>query len=860
MSFACGSSQGPSFSDLASKTKLSVAQISNFYSFFKKCSKSNDDTLTCEEFRNSLGVLGSKQGDFISSRLYQVISDPKTKKLTFVNYIMFLNLVNFGTKDEKLSHCFKFFDIDNKGFITNNDFVTIMLKLCEFISSLTVSQVLITQSDLEILYKDFMKKMKLGNKLNMDNFKAIIEKYPSFLDFYDIFNNNIQTDVNVNFKREQIDRFNELLEIIDELKDHILDAQTKPSSITLVTDDYIDDIMELKRLKEEFSKTLFDLNTNNNNQPNNAFASSRRRSSLYKDTSPLKLPLKDMDKDDSCNISDDSYESIISSRVNTEVINKSICETEQKIPQENGNNEGNIQFKIIKPFTDIKDQTVITKLKENGFNINNCLIITNKDKFLSYIINLHQSFSMLFKDLIPNKIKSKRTSIRIQQTKDQSFNFGQFVNMPFKKEKESEKGMIHFGNPNLELVINLMMGIKHSVSKIGASKSSILYPIDNDEIYGEINRFKYEQNNFDKVIECKFYDYAPKIFFNLRNIYGISNEDYLKSLGPENFLGNLIITKNKSLKELCSSGKSGSFFYFSYDSKYLLKTISEGEFNLFRSMLKDYYIHMVNNKKSLLQRFFGMHVCIFNEVKMFFVVMNNVFVTPLRVHYKYDLKGSTYQRLSRKTKEIDYKDYDYNVAMKDLDFFDRKENISLLDYEKISIVKQSIKDSQFLAQHNINDYSFLIGVHDQEFDKNTPVSQEDIILFTKIGGYSSQVGKTGGRKPFYEQYMGGMRSKDGKKVYFFGIIDIFTLYGGKKKMEHFVKSISQGKGISCKPPEEYSQRFGEFLMRIFDVKQEDVTEDSATSSNNQENGITNSDKGKVNFQDFNSIRDEETNK
>ena len=180
---------------------------------------------------------------------------------------------------------------------------------------------------------------------------------------------------------------------------------------------------------------------------------------------------------------------------------------------------------------------------------------------------------MLFKDLIPNKIKSKRTSIRIQQTKDQSFNFGQFVNMPFKKEKESEKGMIHFGNPNLELVINLMMGIKHSVSKIGASKSSILYPIDNDEIYGEINRFKYEQNNFDKVIECKFYDYAPKIFFNLRNIYGISNEDYLKSLGPENFLGNLIITKNKSLKELCSSGKSGSFFYFSYDSKYLLKTI-----------------------------------------------------------------------------------------------------------------------------------------------------------------------------------------------------------------------------------------------------------------------------------------------
>ena len=95
MSFTCGSSSSPSFTELASKTQLTVPQISNFYNFFKKCGKSKDDTLTCEEFRNSLGVLGAKPGDFISTRLYQVISDPKLKKLTFKNYIMFLNLVNY---------------------------------------------------------------------------------------------------------------------------------------------------------------------------------------------------------------------------------------------------------------------------------------------------------------------------------------------------------------------------------------------------------------------------------------------------------------------------------------------------------------------------------------------------------------------------------------------------------------------------------------------------------------------------------------------------------------------------------------------------------------------------------------------
>ena len=38
-----------------------------------------------------------------------------------------------------------------------------------------------------------------------------------------------------------------------------------------------------------------------------------------------------------------------------------------------------------------------------------------------------------------------------------------------------------------------------------------------------------------------------------------------------------------------------------------------------------------------------------------------------------------------------------------------------------------------------------------------------------------------------------------------------------------------------------------------------IVRKSATNSN-QENGISNTDKGKVNFQDFNSLRDEETNK
>lgn len=56
-------------------------------------------------------------------------------------------------------------------------------------------------------------------------------------------------------------------------------------------------------------------------------------------------------------------------------------------------------------------------------------------------------------------------------------------------------------------------------------------------------------------------------------MYGISNDDFLRSIGPEQLLGDLIFGNLASLTEKVSSGKSGSFFYYSFDDKYMLKTI-----------------------------------------------------------------------------------------------------------------------------------------------------------------------------------------------------------------------------------------------------------------------------------------------
>lgn len=81
-------------------------------------------------------------------------------------------------------------------------------------------------------------------------------------------------------------------------------------------------------------------------------------------------------------------------------------------------------------------------------------------------------------------------------------------------------------------------------------------------------------------------------------------------------LGNLIMGKLSSLTELSSSGKSGSFFYFTEDNKYMIKTISKNEKSLLRRILSNYFKHLVDFQNTMISRFdnnkylyriFGLH-------------------------------------------------------------------------------------------------------------------------------------------------------------------------------------------------------------------------------------------------------------
>lgn len=141
---------------------------------------------------------------------------------------------------------------------------------------------------------------------------------------------------------------------------------------------------------------------------------------------------------------------------------------------------------------------------------------------------------------------------------------------------------------------------------------------------------------------CKFYDYAPQVFNQIRRMFKVDNDRYLSSIGPETILSSILKGDLSSLSELTSSGKSGSFFYYSSDGHFTLKTICINEFTHLQNILHNYYTHLKNNPNSLIIKFYGMHKMELDDKNIYFVIMSNVFHTEHEIHRRYDIKGSLY--------------------------------------------------------------------------------------------------------------------------------------------------------------------------------------------------------------------------
>jgi 1-phosphatidylinositol-4-phosphate 5-kinase len=245
---------------------------------------------------------------------------------------------------------------------------------------------------------------------------------------------------------------------------------------------------------------------------------------------------------------------------------------------------------------------------------------------------------------------------------------------------------------------NMLTGIRFTVSRTNAKLDRTL----TDQDFTQKHKFSFDITGNELTpsakYDFKFKDYAPWVFRHLRAIFGLDPADYLMSL-----------TSKYILSELGSPGKSGSFFYFSRDYKYIIKTIHQAEHKFLRKILKDYYHHVKENPNTLLSQFYGLHrVKIPYGRKIHFVVMNNLFPPHRDIHQTFDLKGSTIGR--------DFKEEDLaknpRATLKDLNWLRRKKHLELGPAKKEVFLDQVEKDVHLLQRLSIMDYSLLVGIHD----------------------------------------------------------------------------------------------------------------------------------------------------
>ncbi|MCO5575956.1 hypothetical protein L7F22_029763 [Adiantum nelumboides] len=209
------------------------------------------------------------------------------------------------------------------------------------------------------------------------------------------------------------------------------------------------------------------------------------------------------------------------------------------------------------------------------------------------------------------------------------------------------------GHRSYDLMLDLQLGIRYSVGKFYQSNRELEHS-DFGHRARIWMRFPSEGSQLTpchRSVDFRWKDYCPYVFRTLREMFKIDAADYMMS-----------ICGNDALRELSSPGKSGSIFFLSHDDRFLIKTLRRPELKVLLKMLPSYYNHVCKYENTLITKFFGLHrIKLAGGHKVRFVVMGNVFCTELRIHRRFDLKGSS---LGRSTNKIQI---DETTTLKDLD-------------------------------------------------------------------------------------------------------------------------------------------------------------------------------------------------
>ncbi|KAL4490222.1 hypothetical protein ABPG72_004261 [Tetrahymena utriculariae] len=349
-----------------------------------------------------------------------------------------------------------------------------------------------------------------------------------------------------------------------------------------------------------------------------------------------------------------------------------------------------------------------------------------------------------------------------------------------------------------------------------------IFQFSDDSIKQNLNHAPTQLLDSDTFDLVRMRVYAPTVFHSLQQseinlILNQEDTDPYKqkhNIDIENSFNiqlNMTQIKNASGSD---GGKSGQFFFFSHDNKFLLKTCTEQELRILIERLPSYFRYLKANPRSLIAKIFGVYSFEgLNEKPIHLLLMKNIAAcTKQFIERTYDLKGSTFDRqvLPKTKKESESFSRALNkMILKDIDFISLEKKIYISLENRFYIFNQLKRDSEFLKSCGWIDYSLIVFKINRKRHTEWKESNQ-IAYLEEEEDFDDQISH-------YYQF----ESTEQSGIYYhIGIIDYLQLYDIQKLLEKWAKRIihfSPRLDTSSQDPETYSKRFINFMKQIFEI-------------------------------------------
>jgi hypothetical protein len=241
--------------------------------------------------------------------------------------------------------------------------------------------------------------------------------------------------------------------------------------------------------------------------------------------------------------------------------------------------------------------------------------------------------------IVPHSLSADRL-IDIN-TSDEAFKLNYSPEIAKRRSTLTLKSSFHIINMILMGLCKVFKNIENSPT---SSQGHVTHRVNLVDVMNELGHLCFYDVSEGQYKTLEIIEYQPGIFRDLRRMFKVSENTLFQSFVP---LHNIQAIHNF----FTGTGKSSSFFFFSDNKSFVLKTMPDKERKLLvdQGMLRNYHEHLSEQPESALSKIYGVftiRVPAMEEVTCF--IMDNLLGKDfMSIERIYDIKGSTKGRFAK---------------------------------------------------------------------------------------------------------------------------------------------------------------------------------------------------------------------